>query len=126
LSIYGLGDLLRLFEREGCRLADPGCTSVDQMSAGGATDALLSTVGLLCFVAAGFFIAAAMRREPSWRRWVWPTRWVTIVIVVLLLATGFLGVLGIEGLLERMLAATGAAGITALAVGVARRSRQEI
>jgi hypothetical protein len=67
-----------------------------------------------------------MRWDPSWQRWVWPTRWVTIVIVVLLVATGFLGVLGIEGLLERMLAATGAAGITALAVGVARRSRQEI
>ena len=126
LSIYGLGDLLSFFEREGCRLADPGCTSADQMSAGGATDAVLSTVGLLCFVAAGFFIAAAMRRDPSWQRWVWPTRWVTIVIVVLLVATGFLGVLGIEGLLERMLAATGAAGIAALAVGVARRSRQEI
>jgi hypothetical protein len=53
LSIYGLGDLHNLFEREGCQLADPGCTSVDQMSARGATDALLSTVGHLCFVAAG-------------------------------------------------------------------------
>jgi hypothetical protein len=49
-----------------------------------------------------------------------------MVIVVLLVATGFLGALGIEGLLERVLAATGAAGIAALAVGVARRSRQEV
>ncbi len=87
---------------------------------------MLSTVGLVCFVAAGFFIAAAMRRDPSWQRWVWPTRWATIVILVLLLATGFLGVLGIEGLLERVLAATGAAGIAALAVGVRERSREEV
>lgn len=55
LSIYGLGDLLSAFEREGCRLADQGCTSADQMRAGGATDALLSTVGLACFVAARIF-----------------------------------------------------------------------
>src|SRR4051794_26207257 len=30
LSIYGLGDLLSPFEREACRLADPGCTPEDQ------------------------------------------------------------------------------------------------
>jgi hypothetical protein len=33
---------------------------------------------------------------------------------------------GIEGLLERVLAATGAAGIAALAIGVGRRSREEV
>ena len=126
LSIYGVGDLLSAFEREGCRLADPGCTSADQMRAGGATDALLSTVGLACFVAAGFFLAAAMRRAPTWQRWVWPTRWVTIVVLALLLATGFSGPLGVEGLLERLLATAGATGIAALAVGVVRRSRADV
>ena len=124
VSIYGLGDLLSAFEREGCRLADPGCTPANQMLAGGSADALLSTVGLVCFVAAGFFLAAAMRRAPTWQRWVWPTRLVTIVVLLLLLTIGIPGEPVVGGLLERVLAATGAAGIGALAVGVIPRSRQ--
>lgn len=49
VSIYGLGDALTPFERETCRLADPGCTGADQLSnAGGVLDAVLSLVGLVC------------------------------------------------------------------------------
>lgn len=60
-SIFGLGDLLTPFEREGCRLADPGCTSAAQLAtAGGTLDAVLSTAGVAALVAAGFFLAAAM------------------------------------------------------------------
>jgi hypothetical protein len=52
LSIYGLGDLLSPFEREACRLADPGCTWAAQVAnSGGTLDAALSVVGLVLFVA---------------------------------------------------------------------------
>lgn len=66
LSIYGLGDLLSPFEREACRIADPGCTGADQLSnLGGRLDALLSTIGIFAFLAAAFFLAAGMRRTPG-------------------------------------------------------------
>jgi hypothetical protein len=31
-SMFGVGDLLTPFEREGCRLAEPGCTSSAQLA----------------------------------------------------------------------------------------------
>jgi hypothetical protein len=69
LSIYGLGDLLSPLEREGCRLADRGCSAAAQFAnSGGKLDALLSTLGVVLFVMAGFFLASAMRRLPGWRR----------------------------------------------------------
>jgi hypothetical protein len=44
LSVYGVGDLLSPFEREACRLADPGCTASDQAAnAGGILDSLITT-----------------------------------------------------------------------------------
>src|SRR5690349_12996471 len=40
VSIFGLGDLLSIFEQEGCRLADAGCTTeLQTANFGGATDA---------------------------------------------------------------------------------------
>ena len=123
VSIFGVGDLLTPFEREGCRLAAPGCTSHAQLaSAGGALDAVLSTAGVVALVAAGFFLAAAMARLPQWRAWARPARWVTIVLLVLFAADGLSGSGGPSGLFERLLAAVGAAAIAALAIGVRRRA----
>lgn len=124
LSIFGLGDLLTPFEREACRQADAGCTAADQVrNLGGTLDSTLSAGGLALLVVAGFCLAAAMGRLPGWRRWAWPTRWVAGGILVLLVATVFADSAGLGGLFERLLAASGAAGIGALAVGVIRASR---
>jgi len=121
LSIYGLGDLLSPFEREACRLADPGCTGAAQSAnAGGVLDAALSTTGILLFVAAAFVLAAAMRRTPGWRGWSRWARWVGVGFVVLLVLFVVADPAGLGGLLERLLAAFGAAAIGALAVRIAR------
>jgi hypothetical protein len=119
-SILGLGDLLSPWEREACRLADPGCTQASQLAnSGGQLDGLLSSIGLVLLVAAGFFLAAAMRRLSRWRAWVRPVRGASLLLIVLILATVLVPDVG--GLLERLLAAAGAAGVAALAVGVRRR-----
>lgn len=124
LSIFGLGDLLSVFEREGCRLADPGCTGAAQTAtAGGATDATLSTLGVLALAVAGFFLAAAMRRLPEWHAWARPTVWVTVALIVVAVLDGVLGGVGLGGLFERLIALVGAGGIAALGVGVLRRTR---
>jgi hypothetical protein len=121
LSIYGLGDALSPFEREACRIADPGCTGGDQMNnLGGRMDAILSTIGILCFVAAAFFLAAAMKRTPGWERAARPTRWVGAGFLVLIVVVGAGESVDLGGLTERMLAAFGAVAIAALAVRVAR------
>ena len=117
VSIYGLGDALTPFERETCRLADPGCTGADQLSnAGGVLDAVLSLVGLVCFVVAGFFLAAAMKRVPGWQSMAWPARWVAITSFALLVISVAAEAVG--GLLQRVLAAFGAAAIAALALRI--------
>src|SRR5215218_3675646 len=122
LSIPGLGNLLTPFEREACRLADPGCTQAAQLAnSGGKLDAALSAVGLVLLVAAGFFLASAMKRVPGWRRWARPTWWATLLFIALLVATVLADAVGLGGLFERLLAA--AAGIALLAAGVLRRSR---
>ena len=120
LSIYGLGDLLSPFEREGCRLADPGCTAAGQATGGGAVDALLSTVGLLVYLPAGLVLAAACRRVAGWEPLARPLRLVTVGVFVLLVATGASGAFGVEGLLERVLALVGAGGIALLAYRAGR------
>jgi hypothetical protein len=121
LSIYGLGDALSPFEREACRIADPGCTGGDQMNnLGGRMDAILSTIGILCFVAAAFFLAAAMKRTPGWERVAWPARWVGIGFLVLIVLAAAGESVKLGGLTERLLAAFGAVAIGALAVRIAR------
>jgi hypothetical protein len=123
LSIYGLGDLLSPLEREGCRLADRGCSAAAQFAnSGGKLDALLSTLGALLFILAGFFLASAMKRLPGWRRWAWPTRGVAVLFLVLVVATGLGTAVDLSGMFERLLAATGAAGIALLAAGVLQRT----
>jgi hypothetical membrane protein len=122
LSAGGLGDLLTPFERVACRMADPGCTSAKMVAnSGGKLDGNLTTIGVLLFVLAAFFLAHAMRRMPGWQAWAWPTRWTAILVVafaVLLAADS-----GLSGLFERLASATAAAAIAALGVGVLRRSR---
>ena len=114
----------RAFEREACRLADPGCTGAAQLAnSGGKLDAALSAVGLALFVAAGFFLASAMKRVPGWRRWARSARWAMVLFLALLVATVLASAVGLGGLFERLLAAAGAAGIALLAAGVLRRSR---
>jgi hypothetical protein len=124
LSIYGLGNLLSPFEREGCRLADRGCTGAAQFAnLGGKLDAALTLVGLVLFVGAGFFLASAMKHVPGWGRWAWPTRWATVLFIALLVATVVAEAVGLGGLFERVLAASGAAGLLVLAGGVLQRTR---
>jgi Protein of unknown function (DUF998) len=121
VSILGLGDLLSPLEQEACQQADPTCSATDQVAnLGGILDGILSTVGLLALVAAGFVLASAMRRTPGWTGAVVPTRVLTIVLAVLLLATAFLGALGVGGLLERLLALVAALGVALLAWSVLR------
>jgi hypothetical protein len=116
LSIYGLGDSLTPFEREACRLADPGCSPSDQMAnSGGTLDSILSTIGIFVFVAAVFFAAAAMKRTPGWEGWARPARWVGVVFIVLIVGLIAVESLDLGGLLERALAAVGAAAIAAVA-----------
>lgn len=128
LSIFGLGDVLSPFEREGCRLADTGCTATAQTATfGGWLDATLSTAGIVALAVAGFFLAAAMSRLPAWRSWARPTRWATIAFLALCVLDGILGSsAGLGGLGERLIALAGAVGITALAIGVLRRTTSSI
>jgi hypothetical protein len=124
LSVFGLGDLLTPFERLACRIADPGCTAADQTTnVGGTLDALLTTAGFAFFVAAGFFLAGAMGNTTDWRGWVRRTNVFTVAVLVLFVATGAFATSAVGGLLERLVAALGAAGIAVLALEIARRDR---
>ena len=125
LSICGLGDLLTATERLACRLADPGCTPAAQLSnTGGKMDNTISTIGVVLFVLAGFFLAAAMKRLPSWQAWVRPVRWWAVLMIVLTICEVLTqGADGLSGLFERLIALVGATGIALLAWGVIRRSR---
>jgi hypothetical protein len=132
LSIFGIGDVLTLFEREGCQLASAGCTSSKQLAnSGGSLDAILSTAGVLFLVVAGFCLAAAFKRtgedgdgQGVLRTWARPARRVSIAMIVLFVADGLTQSAGLSGLFERFIALLGAAGIIALAVGVLRVQRQ--
>lgn len=121
LSIFGVGDLLAAAERQGCRLADPGCTGPDQRAnLGGKIDTMITPTGILLFVAATLVLAAAMKRAPGWRRWAWPFRGVGVGFGALLFA--FVNApASLTGLFERLLAAFGAAALAALALRIARQ-----
>jgi hypothetical protein len=122
LSVFGLGDLLTVSEREACRLADPGCTASSQLSnSGGTLDGTLTTAGLVLFVIAGFLLAVAMKRVPGWQAWVRPVRWYMVLMIVLLLANVLSSNGSYSGLAERLIALAGATGIALLAAGVSRR-----
>ena len=122
LSIFGVGDLFSPFEREACRLADTGCTGSDQTAnLGGRLDGVLSTLGILLFIAAAFVLASAMKRAPGWQGSVWPARWVGIVFAALLVAFVVAESAQLGGLFERLLAGFGSIAIGALAWRIARR-----
>jgi hypothetical protein len=125
LSIAGLGDLLSPDERMACRISDPGCTTALQLSnAGGKMDSILSTGGGALLVIAGFLLAAAMRRIPSWRGWSAPVRVTSVLMFALLVGDALTGgASGQSGLFERLFAGVAAASLTALAVGILRRAR---
>ncbi|HWC79829.1 MAG TPA: DUF998 domain-containing protein [Pseudonocardiaceae bacterium] len=123
MSIFGLGDLLSPFEREGCRLADPGCTPGHQLAtSGGAMDSILSNLGVLALAISGFFLSAALRKLPAWAGWARATLIGTVVFVLVGLADVYFSGANLGGFGERLVALIGAAGITALAIGVVRRT----
>lgn len=122
LSIVGVGDLLSAFERLACRMADPGCTVMGQLSnTGGKLDNAISSIGLLVLVIAFFFLAAAMRRTPGWEDWARPMRWTSVLVIVFAVASVLTQEAGYAGLFERLVAGTGAAALAALAAGILRR-----
>jgi hypothetical protein len=124
LSVAGLGDLLSPAERLACRISDPGCTTALQLSnSGGKLDSILTTGGAVLLLVAGFLLAAAMRRIPSWRAWVRPVRWTSVLIFAFAVGDALDGTSGQGGLFERLYAVTAAAALAALAVGILRRTR---
>ena len=124
LSVVGLGDLLSPAERLACRMADPGCTATQQLSnTGGQLDNAISSIGVLLLVIAALFLAAAMRRTHGWEGWARPTRWTAVLITVFAVASVLTQEAGYAGLFERLVAATGAATLAVLAVGVLRWTR---
>jgi hypothetical protein len=124
LSVAGLGNLLSQAEQMACRISDPGCTTAIQLSnTGGKMDSIVSTAGAALLVIAGFVLAAAMRRIPSWQAWVRPVRWTSFLLLALLLATALTGgTSGQSGLFERLFAGVGAGAIATLAVGILRKA----
>jgi len=124
LSVAGLGDLLTPFERLACRIADPGCTTTMQISnSGGKMDSAFTTIGLVVLVVGGFFLAAAMRHMPSWQAWVRPTRWASVLFIVLGSLSPLTENAGYDGLFERLFAASAAAFLAALGIAILQRSR---
>lgn len=123
LSIVGLGDLLSPVERLACRMADPGCTATMQLAnTGGKLDNAISSLGLLLLILAAFFLAAAMRRTHGWESWARPTRWTAVLITAFGIASVLTQQAGYTGLFERLVAATGAAALAVLAIGIVRRT----
>jgi hypothetical protein len=122
VSIYGLGNLLAPVARVACRIADQGCSPADQLANfGGLLDAIVSIPGILFFIAAVFFLSAAMARTTEWRDLAQPTRRLGIAFIVLLVATVLGSAIGGTGLMTRLFALCGAAGIAGLAWQIAER-----
>ena len=127
LSIFGLGDLLSPFERLACRLADAGCSDAAQVAnLGGTLDSALSTVGSVLFVAAGFFLAPAMKKLLPWQRWASAVQGLSTAFLAFFVATGLLNASGWGGLFERLLALTGALLIVLLAYGVLQSAQRKV
>lgn len=121
LSIFGLGDILTPFERMACRLADEGCTPQDETAnAGEMFDSVLSSVGAVMFMAACFVLAGALAKVPRLRRAAWPARIVAIVVGLALFAIAPMQEIGLDGLMERIVALVGSRAIAAAAVWVLR------
>ena len=126
LSVFGLGDLLTAFERLACRLVDPGCTAASQLSnVGGKLDTILTTTGIGLFIAAAVFLSVAMAKVEGWSSWVWPTRAVATAVLAVFLADDALLGSGLDGILERVLAALGAVSIAVLAAEIARARKPD-
>jgi hypothetical protein len=123
LSPVGLGDLLSVRERLACRMADPGCTTTLQISnAGGKMDNIVTSIGVLLLIVAGFFLASAMRRTPGWERWARPTRWTAALVFAFAVADVLTQNAGLGGLFERLVAVSGAVAVAVLAAGILRRA----
>lgn len=123
LSVPGIGDLLSARERLACRMADPGCTTTLQISnAGGKMDNIVSSIGVLLLIVAGFFLASAMRRTPGWQGWTRPTRWTAVLVLAFAVASVLTQDHGLGGLFERLVAVTGAVALAVLAAGILRRT----
>ena len=102
-----------------CRLADPGCTPESQTAnLGGSLDAVLSSAGVVAFMVACFILPAAMKNIPQWKRAVWPTRFVGIVIGLAMFAIAPTQEIGLGGLMERIVTLVGARAIAAAALWV--------
>ena len=120
VSILGLGDLLSPLKRLSCRIADEGCSPGDQVAdIGGQLDLIVSLAGILFYIGAAFFLSAAMARVPGWHDLAGRARWFGIAFIVLLVASVVIGGLGVFGLMNRLLAITGAAGLAVLAWRIA-------
>ncbi len=116
----GLGDLLSPLKRLSCRIADEGCSPGDQVAdIGGQLDLIVSLAGILFYIGAAFFLSAAMARVPGWHDLAGRARWFGIAFIVLLVASVVIGGLGVFGLMNRLLAITGAAGLAVLAWRIA-------
>ena len=123
LSIYGLGDLLSPFEREGCRLADRGCSDGRAVrELGWQARRPSQHLGGIA-VRVGGVVPRLGHAAPAWMAPLGLARaGVTVLFVALIVVTGLGSAVDLSGLFERLLAATGAAGIALLAVGVLQRS----
>ncbi len=64
-----------------------------------------------------------MRRTSGWRAWAWPARCVVVAFIVILVAYLATSPLGLGGLMERLLAAFGAATIGTFAWRISTRRR---
>jgi hypothetical protein len=121
LSNYGLGDLTAAFGRLPCSQAAPGCDAEAQLAQpDGVVHSVTSAAGLLLVVVAPLFLAIAMRQAPGWERWAPGAYGFAGVFFALCVCSGLAGPIGWGGAAERVLAATGAAGIVVLAVAVRR------
>jgi hypothetical protein len=122
VSIYGLGNLLAPLARVACRVADQGCSPADQLAtAGGLLDAVVSIPGIVLFIAAVFVLSAAMGHTTDWRDLAQPVRRFGIAFIVLLVATVLGSAIGGTGVMTRLFAISGAAGIAGLAWQIVER-----
>lgn len=109
-----------------CRLPDPGCTAHSQLfSAGGLTDAVVSTIALLILIRVPNNLWKRMRLVPSWQR-VKPVMLAARVVCpacfVLLFAAALTGTA--QGLAERLLVTSCVLWILVLALTAIANGRR--